>query len=862
MADNDLGFIRTLLDAIPVGIIVADAEGQFLVWNDAASRLVGLGPANMDQEEWSQHYGLYELDGSALLASDKVPLARALAGEVVIDQHLRLGTAKVICCNARPLPSGAAVVVFHDVTTRTRQSQRLQRLNSEMETFTQVVSHDLREPLRAVSSFLQLLEDRNSGKLDEQSQLFVNYAKDGANRMAGLLQDLSATTLLKAGPPKLVDCEELLLEVLSGLSAVVSETGAVISNDSLPTLEGWRSPLGQLFQNLIANALKFQKGGTPRVHIGAREQGEEWVFLVEDNGIGIPAEKIDRIFDAFHRLHPRKQYEGSGLGLSICQKAVGLHGGTIWAESELGEGSIFTFSLPKKQEAELPVEDVVERLGSENQKLKKELLKATRLNSELNFESILDAIEDLVLVKGPRSKLLWANTAFRKLYGMSNVELRGLIDAEHSDPDDTIAYVRDDRQVFSTGRALRVREAVTDSNGQLHWYDTVKAPIFDPDGKVVQSVGTSRPVEDSELIGASAQTRSLQKSRFEDLRILVEGIPVAVAMLDASTRFLTHSRAWSALFGIEEDTLLGESYAGVLESKLALISDIDLAMESGKAVDKSGVSLNLEHGSFQVNVQVRPWSFEEGRVGGVIVVLDDVTALVESAAELGRKNEELVKFSYLLSHDVMAPVKTLSGLHNILREELVEGRTELALSVLERMENSIDGLTRLIRGIEEFTWPELQERSGEPVVLQNMVNQALMTLADEVAKLKAKVVVSVPEGVQVLADPRRLRQVIQNLLSNALKFHPADGPPPAVEVKAKVDAKNVVIQVSDNGVGVDSAMKDSVYDMFFRGSADHPGAGLGLYIVKSHLAQMGGQIRHYQEMDRTVFEAQLPAAGL
>jgi light-regulated signal transduction histidine kinase (bacteriophytochrome) len=228
----------------------------------------------------------------------------------------------------------------------------LKRSNAELEQFAYVASHDLQEPLRMVASFTQLLAKRYQGKLDEDADEFIGFAVDGANRMQMLINDLLAFSRVetRGKPLEPTDCEAVLSHTLADLAAMVQETRAVVTHDPLPTVPADAVQMGQIFQNLLINALKFKGRETPKVHISARWQGDEWIFGVQDNGIGIDPQHQERIFAIFQRLHRREDFPGTGLGLALCKKIAERHGGRIWVESEPGRGSTFYFTIPGGKE--------------------------------------------------------------------------------------------------------------------------------------------------------------------------------------------------------------------------------------------------------------------------------------------------------------------------------------------------------------------------------------------------------------------------------------------------------------------------------------------------------------------------------
>jgi signal transduction histidine kinase len=233
------------------------------------------------------------------------------------------------------------------------RSEELARSNTELEQFAYVASHDLQEPLRMVASYVQLIEKRYQDKLDSDGREFIEFAVDGAKRMQVLIEDLLAYSRIttRAEPFQSTDCEEVLEVVTDNLQMTIQESGARITHSSLPTVMGDVTQLRQLFQNLISNAIKFRGDTAPEVHVDVEPQEDSWLISVQDNGIGIETQHLDRIFLLFQRLHGRGSYPGTGLGLAICRKIVERHGGTIWAESEPGTGTKFSFTIPKKGEA-------------------------------------------------------------------------------------------------------------------------------------------------------------------------------------------------------------------------------------------------------------------------------------------------------------------------------------------------------------------------------------------------------------------------------------------------------------------------------------------------------------------------------
>lgn len=254
--------------------------------------------------------------------------------------------------------TGKVIGVFaaaRDITERKKAEELLKlkleelaRSNAELEQFAYVSSHDLQEPLRMIASYLQLLQRKYHGKLDDKADKYIYFAVDGATRMQNLINDLleysRVTTKAREFEP--TDCKSILDQVIFDLDVSIKESEASISYSSLPVVMADSIQLAQVFQNLISNAIKFRSEKVPKIEISAEEKDEQWLFSVQDNGIGIDSRFYDKIFEVFKRLHKREEYSGTGIGLSICKKIIERHGGHIWVESESGKGSIFYFTLP------------------------------------------------------------------------------------------------------------------------------------------------------------------------------------------------------------------------------------------------------------------------------------------------------------------------------------------------------------------------------------------------------------------------------------------------------------------------------------------------------------------------------------
>lgn len=249
--------------------------------------------------------------------------------------------------------------VIRDITERKETEQKLrqhteelERSNAELEQFAYVASHDLQEPLRTVASYTQLLARRYKDKLDSDANEFIEYIVGGATRMQDLINDLLSYSRVGTRGEEFneTDMGEIIASVIQNLDLRIKDTGATITYDKMPTVIADDRQLLQLLQNLVSNALKFHGDQAPKVHIGVKQDAEDYVFSVNDNGIGMDPDYYERIFLIFQRLHGREAYPGTGIGLAICKKIVQRHGGRIWVESMPGAGSTFYFTIPVNRE--------------------------------------------------------------------------------------------------------------------------------------------------------------------------------------------------------------------------------------------------------------------------------------------------------------------------------------------------------------------------------------------------------------------------------------------------------------------------------------------------------------------------------
>lgn len=369
IANNLLGDnvekMRAIFNTTPDAIIACDLELKVLEWNKAAERMYAY---KKDETLGADLEGIVRSEYMPPYDREKV-LAEIWhhgfwKGEMwqqsARSKKMTVFSTVSILKNESGKPIGY-LSVNRDITDIRKteenilhKTEELKRSNAELEQFAYVASHDLQEPLRMITSYVQLLDKRYRNKLDDDAVDFINFAVDGADRMQKLIYSLlEYSRINRVKPFEYVDLDETLADIKDDLELVIKESGAEIGSDKLPVVFGDKVLLGQLCQNLIGNAIKFRGADPLKITISCKEAEHEYLFSVKDNGIGIQKEYREKIFVIFQRLHTREKYPGTGIGLAICKKIVERHKGRIWVESEPGKGSEFLFTIKKMRLSEV-----------------------------------------------------------------------------------------------------------------------------------------------------------------------------------------------------------------------------------------------------------------------------------------------------------------------------------------------------------------------------------------------------------------------------------------------------------------------------------------------------------------------------
>jgi PAS domain S-box-containing protein len=349
----------SILDQTSDAIIITDLEGTILFWNRQAEKLI-----RMKKEE-ALGKSIFDAFIPQVDTSTGIEIVEsfnnngAWLGEIPIQsidgQSCIVSVTSTLLKNKGGEPIGI-IGIGRDVTQRRgierelkEKAEELRRSNEELRRFAYIASHDLKEPLRTISLFAGLLEREASSKLDEKENGYLRYILEGSERMQNLIKDLLEYSRVETRGKDFtkVDMNDAVSRALLALESSIDESHAEIVTEELPTINGDQTQMVQLMQNIIGNAIKFQRPDeSPKVKISAITFGNEFVFTVKDNGIGIDPMYADKLFQMFQRLHTRDEYEGTGIGLAIAKKIVERHGGRIWFESEPGKGTTFFFTIP------------------------------------------------------------------------------------------------------------------------------------------------------------------------------------------------------------------------------------------------------------------------------------------------------------------------------------------------------------------------------------------------------------------------------------------------------------------------------------------------------------------------------------
>jgi len=350
--------LQSILDSSRSYIFYKDKENRFLQVNKAYADILGM---SKDKLAGKSLFDIFPKEQAENYWKDDKQVIRSAKPKLDIIEPMNIKNGiRYLKTDKIPYHDDngniIGIIGFADDITRRKKAEEklefimndLKRSNKELEQFAYVSSHDLKEPLRMITSFLQLLQKRYSADLDDDANDFINFAVEGAKRLDIMINDLLEYSRIgsKEREFEYLQSENILETVLTNLKTSIEDNNVIIIHDQLPLIYSNNQQMVQLLQNLISNAIKYRSKEDPKIHISADLLDDEYVFSVKDNGIGIDQKHLEKIFTIFQRLHSRDEYEGTGIGLAISQKIVQQHGGQIWAESEPGKGTTFYFTIP------------------------------------------------------------------------------------------------------------------------------------------------------------------------------------------------------------------------------------------------------------------------------------------------------------------------------------------------------------------------------------------------------------------------------------------------------------------------------------------------------------------------------------
>ena len=353
-----------LVELSPDLLAVVGLDGVVRRFNHAWGEVLPWTTAGFDAEHFREH--LHEDDLLTFETAQRTVLKGGSVSGVLLRVHDGTGYREIEWRAVCDAAEGIVTVSGRDVTEANRmarelelRAERLERTNADLQEFAYVASHDLSEPLRMVTSYLDLIERRYDEQLDDAGREFIHFAVDGAQRMRALIDDLLVYSRVGAAEVTRedVDLDAVLATVRHDLAAALEDAGAELRSTALGTVRGDPIQLGQLLQNLVANAIKFRGERPPVVVVSGERDDDQYHLRVSDNGIGIDPRHLSRIFQVFTRLHARDEYPGTGIGLSICRRIAERHGGSIAVASEPGEGTMFTVTLPLTSAADPAADD-------------------------------------------------------------------------------------------------------------------------------------------------------------------------------------------------------------------------------------------------------------------------------------------------------------------------------------------------------------------------------------------------------------------------------------------------------------------------------------------------------------------------
>ncbi len=529
------------------------------------------------------------------------------------------------------------------------------------------------------------------------------------------------------------------------------------------------------------------------------------------------------------------------------------------------------------------------------------------------YVDVLNSMTELVLVKGNRSKLLWANKAFLDYYGMTEEQLIDIVDAPHSDPDDTLQYVKDDHFVFTSGKVLTIEEPITRHDGKVLYFATTKTPVFESGSneRVKYTVGVSRPLADQSRIDTLSSERTDSKQNLSELKALIRALPNATLMMDASKRVIAFSDEWIAKFGDYEGGITDRYFEELYEGKFA---PIILGINRISLVETQtirNVAYQIKGRKVVVNIRIKPWFFPNGDFGGTIVMMDDVTdlkineeKLAESYAAIEQSRRQVQLLNQELEEKVIQRTSDLSeALHNLQKAQAVLIEQEkfaslgrMAGGIAHEINNPlaiIDARARILTKISEKRALTAEEIADAAALITSTVAritkiinglrtvsrtstsftkdlECIKEVIDEAVSLcgekmiltgiRVEVDIKVPEhGRQIYIERVQFAQVLLNLIGNAIDaISDLATSDKWIRIEAGLRGGFHFIKVSDCGHGIPAEIAQKMFEPFFTSKEIGKGTGLGLSISKSIIEKHEGNLYVEPSSTHTCFVIEIP----
>jgi two-component system phosphate regulon sensor histidine kinase PhoR len=477
---------------------------------------------------------------------------------------------------------------------------------------------------------------------------------------------------------------------------------------------------------------------------------------------------------------------------------------------------------------------------------------------------VLNAIDDLILVKGNKSKLLWANKSFLNYYGMTNEQLLDLVDAEHSDPDDTLKYVRDDEFVFESGKVLDVlSEPITNGAGEINYFHTVKAPIFDSHKGVIGTVGASRRVTESDIIESSIIERDDRKSFIEFQRDFLSRLNIPIIVLDAKNRVASFSEPAQEYLGFDPASAIGEFWDQFLEELMPLQKYFDFETH-----EVQEFHWNKDSKSRYCSALITPWYINKIEKGGSLIFLRDLTEQVSLRDALKYEQEQKIMSGKLktlgevaagVGHEINNPLAVMTGL--IRKIKIMQSKTDPDapwIRDLDSIERNCFRISNIVKGLKTFSRDSSSD-SLVPTELRCIVDDTIVLCESRLKQNEVKLYFETNscEGIKINCRATEISQVLMNLLTNS--FDEVRGQPDAwIRINVQQSVDYVIIDVVDSGPGVKGSNISKIFDPFFTTKDVGQGTGLGLGISLSLMKQHGGSLSCEQDESSTTFRMKFP----